>query len=128
MFRARPDTMFRLDIWHFMRRFTVGCTTDAHQLFLGRPSQCIFEYSKEDLDALIAAKRPEMETVSIRTFSDSDALHHISKKELALHCRRQTRGVETTMKLIHCRRQTRGVETTIHELLLASDGEQGCRC
>ena len=88
----------------------------------------MYEYSKEDLDALIAAKRPEMETVSIRTPSDSDALHHISKKELALHCRRQTRGVETTMKLIHCRRQTRGVETTIHELLLASDGEQGCRC
>ena len=73
MFRARPDTMFRLDIWHFMRRFTVGCTTDAHQLFLGRPSQCIFEYSKEDLDALIAAKRPEMETVSIRTPSDGAA-------------------------------------------------------
>lgn len=112
MFRARPDTMFRLDIWHFMRRFTVGCTTDAHQLFLGRPSQCIFEYSKEDLDALIAAKRPEMETVSIRTPSDSDALHHISKKELALHCQRQTHSVERTTKLIH-------------ELLLAFDGEQG---
>ena len=98
---------------NFMRCFTVGCTTDAHQLFLGRLSQRIFEYSREDLDALIAAKRSEMETVSIRTPSDSDALHHISKEELALHCWRQTRGVETTMKLIH-------------ELLLAFDGEQGC--
>ena len=115
MFRAWPDTMFRLDIWHFMRRFTVGCTTDAHQLyqtFLSRLSQCIFEYSGEDLDALIAAKRSEMELVSIRTPSDSDVLRHISKKELALHCRRQTRGVETTTRLIH-------------ELLLAFDGEQG---
>ena len=116
MFKAWPDTLFRLDIWHFMRRFTVGCTTDAHQLyqtFLGRLSQCIFEYSREDLDALMAAKRSEMEMVSIRSPSDSDVLRHISKKELALHCRRQTRGVEATTSLIH-------------ELLLAFDGEQGC--
>ena len=98
-----------------MCHFTVGCTTDAHQLyqtFLICLSQCIFEYSREDLDALIAAKRPEIEAVSIRTPSDSDVLHHISKKELALHCWRQTRGVETTTKLIH-------------EFLLAFDGEQG---
>ena len=53
-----------------------------------------------------------MEMVSIRTPSDSDALRHISKKKLALHCRRQTRGVETTRKLVH-------------KLLLAFEGEQG---
>ena len=115
LFTAWPDTMFRLDIWHFMRRFTVGCTTDAHHLyqtFLGRLSQCIFEYSREDLDALIAAKRSEVEMVGITGPSDSDVLHRISKKELALHCRRQTRGVEATTK-------------ALHDLLLAFDGEQG---
>ncbi len=25
-----PDLNIRLDIWHFMRRMAVGCTTDAH--------------------------------------------------------------------------------------------------
>ena len=50
--------------------------------------------------------------VSIRTPSDSDVLRHISKEELALHCWRQTCGVEMTTK-------------PIHELLLAFDGEQG---
>ncbi|XP_043078372.1 uncharacterized protein LOC122327230 [Puntigrus tetrazona] len=27
-----PDLHIRLDIWHFMRRLAVGCTTDAHPL------------------------------------------------------------------------------------------------
>ncbi|TWW53258.1 hypothetical protein D4764_0220150 [Takifugu flavidus] len=28
-----PNLIVRLDIWHFMRRLAVGCTTDAHQLY-----------------------------------------------------------------------------------------------
>lgn len=27
------DLVIRLDIWHFMRRIAVGCTTDAHQRY-----------------------------------------------------------------------------------------------
>ena len=95
-----------------MRRFTVGCTSDAHQLyqtFLGH--QCIFEYSREDLDALMAAKRMEIGITSISSLSDNDVLHHFSKEKLAVPWRRQTRGVEGTTRLIH--------------ELLAFDGDQG---
>ena len=33
LFDAWPDLKLRLDIWHFMRHFTAGCSTDAHQLY-----------------------------------------------------------------------------------------------
>ena len=102
MFKAWPGTLFHQDIWHFMRRFTVGCTSDAHQLyqtFLGH--QCIFEYSREDLDALMAAKRMEIGMTSIRSLPDNDVLHRFSKEKLAVPWRRQTRGVEGTTRLIH---------------------------
>lgn len=39
-----PDLNIWLDIWHFMRRLAVGCTTDAHPLyptFMGCLSACI---------------------------------------------------------------------------------------
>ncbi|XP_075968580.1 uncharacterized protein LOC142971800 [Anarhichas minor] len=32
-FAAWPDLHIRLDIWHFMRRLAVGCTTDARTLY-----------------------------------------------------------------------------------------------
>ena len=44
-FAEWPDLHIRLDIWHFMRRLSVGCTTDAHTLyptFMGCLSACIF--------------------------------------------------------------------------------------
>ena len=45
--------------------------------------------------------------------SDEDAIRQITKKELATHCRRKTRGVEETTQLIH-------------DLLETFSGEQGC--
>ncbi|CAB1436302.1 unnamed protein product [Pleuronectes platessa] len=38
-----PDIIIRLDIWYFMRRPALGCTTDAHQLYPGFMSASIFE-------------------------------------------------------------------------------------
>ncbi|KAG1960375.1 hypothetical protein F2P79_006267 [Pimephales promelas] len=49
-FGGWPNLIVRLDIWHFMRRLAVGCTTDAHQLyptFMARMSAYIFERQKE---------------------------------------------------------------------------------
>ncbi|XP_041658916.1 uncharacterized protein LOC121519883 [Cheilinus undulatus] len=77
----RPwSTKVRLDIFHFMRRFTSGLTTEHHPLygtFCSKLSSCIFEWDKDDISRLKDAKR-------------------ISSKELARHCRRRTRGVEET--------------------------------
>lgn len=116
LFRQWVDLPICLDIWHFMRRFAVGCTTEAHPLygvFLGRLSQCIFEWSKEDLELLKQAKGSELKQNGVLDPSDETIIHSITKKELAAHCRRKTRGVEATT-------------TLIHDLLETFSGEQGC--
>ena len=110
-----PDLVVRMDIWHFMRRLPVGCTTDSHQLyalFMSRLSQCIFVWDSEDIEQLKAAKRYEMLQESISLPSDVDVLHRISRSEMALHCRRTTRGEKETIALIT-------------ELLSAFDGDTG---
>ena len=103
MFDAWPDLKIRLDIWHFMRRFTAGCSTDAHQLygvFMSRLSKCIFKWSSQDLKDLSDAKRSELQQRHLTNPSESDVLRWLTKNELALHCRRQTRGTEETTRLI----------------------------
>ena len=55
LFTAWEQLVIRLDAWHFMRHFAVGCTTDSHLLyrtFVARLSQCIFEWSSKDLSLL----------------------------------------------------------------------------
>ena len=101
--RPWENLQVRLDIWHFIRRFSAGCTTDCHQLygeFLGRLSMAIFEWSAEDLEQLKKAKRAEMKAQHIHNPSEADVIRRITRKELALHCRRRTRGVEETTRLI----------------------------
>ncbi|XP_041368050.1 uncharacterized protein LOC121382599 [Gigantopelta aegis] len=115
MFAAWPDLCIRLDVWHFMSRFAIGCTTDAHQLygiFMGHLSQCIFEWNREDLQALKKEKQSKLVMQHVDKPSDTDVIKRISKKELSTHCRRRTRGVDQTSKLIA-------------QLLEAFDGEQG---
>ena len=93
----------RLDLWHFMRRFAAGCTTDLHQLygtFMDRLSQCIFEWSGEDLNLLKRAKAAQLAKSSVQNPSDEDIMQHITKKELSLHVRRKTRGIQVTTILI----------------------------
>lgn len=44
-----------LDIWHFMRRIALACTTNAHQLypqFMAQVSASIFEWDAGDLTLL----------------------------------------------------------------------------
>ena len=103
MFGAWTEMKIRLDIFHFMRRFSVGCTTDAHQLygfFMSALSRCIFEWSKDDLTKLRDAKRQELAKKGIVLPEDSELVRHLTKKELLQHCRRQTRGTETTTAML----------------------------
>ena len=46
------------------------------------------------------AKRGELSEMGICNASDEDVLRAISRKEMALHCRRGTRGTEETTKLL----------------------------
>ncbi|XP_073689484.1 uncharacterized protein [Garra rufa] len=102
-FRGWPDLMIRLDIWHFMRRIALGCTTDAHQLypiFMSRLSACIFEWDAADLSVLRKAKRALLISQGWPSLADEDVNKHLTRNELALHCRRRTRGEETTILLL----------------------------
>ncbi|XP_078802180.1 uncharacterized protein LOC105353958 isoform X2 [Oryzias latipes] len=115
MFQNWKDLNIRLDIWHFMRRFSVGCTTDSHQLyasFMRRLSHCLFMWDEEDLTALKIAKRSEL-SARLTNPSEADVLRSISRSELALHCRRTTRGSQETLALIK-------------SLIQAFDGDNGC--
>ena len=88
LFSAWPHLFIRLDIWHFMRRFTAGCSTDAHQLygvFMSRLSKCIFKWSSEDLRLLRDAKRSELKMRRVTNPSADDIVRWLTKNELALH-------------------------------------------
>jgi len=103
-FHAWPNMAFRLDIWHFMRRFSMGCSTDSHILystFMKRLSKAIFEWSAEDLEALRQAKRLELMTQHMMEApTREDIVRWMTKSELATYCRRRTRGTEETTRLI----------------------------
>ncbi|XP_035986841.1 uncharacterized protein LOC118560170 isoform X2 [Fundulus heteroclitus] len=63
MFAEWRELQVRLDIWHFMRRFAAGVTTEAHQLygvFMAGLSRCIFELDPADVAALRLAKQGQL--------------------------------------------------------------------
>jgi len=103
LFQPWKDLVMRLDIWHFMRCFASCCTTDSHQLhglFVSKLSSCIFQWDSEDIAALRRAKSAELLAMGVRGLSEADLLRHLSRRELALHCRRTTRGVAETTTLL----------------------------
>ena len=86
-----------------MRRLGTGVTTTNHPFygpFLSRLSSCLFQWSQEDLDLLRAAKLYQLEASGQRNPSAAAVDKSITKKELALHCRRRTRGVQQTFEMI----------------------------
>lgn len=102
-FSRWPDLTIRLDIWHFMRCLALACTTDAHQLypiFMSRLSASIFEWDAADLALLRQAKRQQLLSQGLGSLTDGEVSKHLSREELALHCRRRTRGEETTTQLL----------------------------
>nr|XP_034304497.1 uncharacterized protein LOC105331633 [Crassostrea gigas] len=112
-FQSWSATQVRLDIWHFMRRISSACTTESHALypqFMRRLSGCIFYWSEEDLAALKLAK--ETQAMKEGMTVQGKEQEWLTKKELALHCRRTTRSP------VEIRQQ-------INELLEVFSGEQG---
>ena len=103
LFGAWESLTIRLDIWHFMRRLAVGCSSEAHPLygvFMSRISGCIFEWDKKDYANLLEAKRGELVAAGVRDPSDEAVHHTVSADELARHCKRKTCGEEATIKAI----------------------------
>ncbi|XP_061651844.1 uncharacterized protein LOC133488233 [Phyllopteryx taeniolatus] len=93
MFGDWKDLMVQLDVWHLMRRFARGVTTDAHILygpFMARLSLAIFEWDAEDRNLLRRAEQG----------ADGGRPVTLSARELARHCRRRTRGAKETERLI----------------------------
>ncbi|XP_036419498.1 uncharacterized protein LOC118803096 [Colossoma macropomum] len=110
-FAQWPNLQIRLDIWHFMRRMSEGCTTDAHALyptFMAGLSSCIFEWDPEDVALLRRAVREQLRQEGVSFISDALVDKRITKNDLAFHCRRRTRGEQTTIQLI---------DRLLHELL-----------
>ena len=102
-FAEWPELHIRLDIWHFMRRLAVGCTTDAHVLyptFMGGLSASIFEWDAGDLALLRHMKRVELSREGVPDLTDLLVDRRISNKELSQFCRRRTRSVEDTISCI----------------------------
>jgi hypothetical protein len=98
------QSTIRLDIWHFIRRFSVGCSTDSHALygtFMSRLSACIFAWDESDLQHLREAKAAELcLSMEERHVTPAVINGSITKAEMRRHCRRKTRGVAVTSALI----------------------------
>ncbi|XP_051959644.1 uncharacterized protein LOC127627336 [Xyrauchen texanus] len=104
MFSGWSDLVVRLDVWHFMRRFATGLHTDSHPLyglFMAKLSACIFIWDEGDVALLREAKRRELEQQQgITGLTEEQLTSRLTSRQLAQHCRRCTRGVEATEKLI----------------------------
>ncbi|XP_030589839.1 uncharacterized protein LOC115783243 [Archocentrus centrarchus] len=104
LFPEWGQLVVRLDIWHLMRRFASGVTTESHQLyptFMRQLSHCIFEVDPEDARRLTEAKRSELEGKhGMVGLTEAEVIQRISREEWKLHCRRRTRGAVETALLI----------------------------
>ena len=67
---------------------------------MSRLSACIFEWDPVDLALLRKAKREVLKSLYVSPLTDAIVDRHLSRDELALHCRRKTRGVEKTTELL----------------------------
>lgn len=104
LFEAWPELLVCLDIYHYMRRFAQGVTSESHPLyaiFMSRLASCIFEWDKADVQRLESAKREELKAAGIPNPSDSAVRKAITKSEMARHCKRRTRGVAATKESIN---------------------------
>ncbi|XP_056120618.1 uncharacterized protein LOC130097702 [Rhinichthys klamathensis goyatoka] len=104
MFPQWAQMVVRLDIWHLMRRFAAGVVSESHQLygaFIRQLSSSIFEWDAVDVRRLLEAKRSELEgRRGMVGLTDREVYSHLRRKEMALHCRRRTRGAAETELLL----------------------------
>lgn len=102
-FGGWPNLIVKLDIYHFMRRLASGCTKDAHPLypvFMAKLSSCIFQWDGGDVALLRQAKREQLRQEGVPGITDTLVDQQITKAELALHCRRRTRGEQQTVVMV----------------------------
>lgn len=93
LFPAWQQLIVRLDICHFVHSLSAGVTSVSHPLyqdFMRRLSGCIFEWDPEDLSRLRRAKQSDQ----------SRRGNILTLKEMSRHCRRRTRGVQETERLL----------------------------
>ncbi|CAL8358257.1 unnamed protein product [Merluccius merluccius] len=103
VFKEWDKLVVRLDIWHLMRRYASGVTTESHQLyksFLQQLSLCIFVWDPEDTAPLLDAKKRMLEVQGMTFSSDAGVWRHVGRRDMATHCRRRTRGAAVTERLI----------------------------
>ena len=67
---------------------------------MSKLSSCIFQWDSDDVAALRRAKLAELRQQCVTGLSDTYVLWCLSRKELTLHCRRATHGVESTTTLL----------------------------
>lgn len=103
LFHRWTELVIRMDSWHFMRRIAKACNNESHPLygtFMAKVSSAIFEWDSSDVALLCKAKKAEMQLAGVSNPSFDAVRKAITKKELARHCRRKTRGTEPTIKLL----------------------------
>ena len=86
-----------------MRRLAMACCSKSHALygtFMLRLSGAIFEWDPEDMAKLYEAKEAQLSSSGILAAQHADITKYISKKELATHSKRRTRGSEKCLRLI----------------------------
>ncbi|XP_063063642.1 uncharacterized protein LOC134456175 [Engraulis encrasicolus] len=113
-----PELQVRLDAWHFMKWLARSCLRDhaLYPAFMSRLAACIFEWDAGDLTLLRQAKKHELMLDGwTQHVPDHVVDSSISRKELSQFCRRRTRGVEVTTRLIdQLLQETRGPKWTDH--------------
>ncbi|XP_065909953.1 uncharacterized protein [Dysidea avara] len=109
----------RLDVWQFMRRLACGCTSPSHPLygtFMSRLSKAIFEWDERDYRRLCDAKRGCLQQEGMCNPPMSAIEAAITKEELKCHCRRGTRGAQSTEHLISNLLQELGTATNTSDV------------
>ena len=105
LFGAWPDLEVRLDIWHFMRRFGKCMVSSSHPLagpFLQRLSTALLVWDADDLAALRRATHEELVQAGIppAKLTEATVSSAVHREQLLRHCRRQTRGVAESTRLV----------------------------
>ena len=78
-FNLWSDVVVRMDVWHFVRRFAAGCSSESHAMyptFMSRLSGSIFQWDAEDLQRLHAAKKSELRAKGTWSVRKEDVLLH----------------------------------------------------
>ncbi|XP_078134337.1 uncharacterized protein LOC144535660 [Sander vitreus] len=86
LFQDWGQLVVRLDIWHLMRRFASGVTTETHELyapFMRQLSHCIFEVDSGDARRLTEAKRSQLEggQHGMVGLTDAEVARRITREE-----------------------------------------------